>query len=255
MGGSLLALPVLVAFFWYCKCGAHGRQQTSLERLFRWQMGASVTLNKESPITNTLHSFLVALILIQVVGWSNFVQLSFPGSWPLFTHSPFSSPRASYLLRRGTSVKRRRTVPPTPSTDEGHSSWSCELVRSVSSGLEASLPTPLHLARTWGLAVAQTMSVHNTMHQSFTQIPGYYTAQWAPLTTQQCALKVHPAGHPCTHDTHLCLQVPGGFQILEIPTTEGSGSSFGPQDVYLDVFGVIVSVYLWIRISVLGCII
>lgn len=36
-------------------------------------MGASVLVSKASLITNTLHAFLVALVLIQVVGWSNIV--------------------------------------------------------------------------------------------------------------------------------------------------------------------------------------
>lgn len=74
--------------------------------LSRQQMGASVLLSKASPITNTTHAFSMALVLIQVVGRSNVVQLSFPGSW--LTHSPFSSPRVLCLLCRGTLGARGR---------------------------------------------------------------------------------------------------------------------------------------------------
>lgn len=55
-------------------------------------MDASVPLREEYLIANTLYSlggFFVALVLIQVAGWTNFVELSFPGSLPLLTHSFF----------------------------------------------------------------------------------------------------------------------------------------------------------------------
>lgn len=77
------------------------------------------------------------------------------------------------------------------------------------------------------------MSVYNTICQSHIQIPKFYIAWWAPLTTEPPAWRVHPTGHTCTHDTFLCLQAPGEFQRLEVPRTEGLGHSIGPWEICL----------------------
>lgn len=64
-------------------------------------------------------------------------------SWPFlgvahYSHSSFSSPRALYLLRRG---KRKIPLPPVRG-GKGPVSFGSELVKSISSGLAASLPPP-----------------------------------------------------------------------------------------------------------------
>ena len=51
-------------------------------------------LSNEYLITNTLHAFLMALVLMQVGGWMNFAMSAFPGSCLLFTRSAFSNPSA-----------------------------------------------------------------------------------------------------------------------------------------------------------------
>ena len=120
---------------------APGRQQTSLEKSSGRQMGASVPLSRESPITNTLRAFLVALLLMRVGGWVSFARLACPGSCPLLTCSSVSKPRASCPLCRDTSgdgggfflLPRAQTSVQSPS--------SRELLVSVSSRLDSGLPS------------------------------------------------------------------------------------------------------------------
>jgi len=52
---------------------------SSLESLSRWQVGASGPLSKGSPITKTLCTFLVALVMFWLLGWPFLVSL------PLFS--------------------------------------------------------------------------------------------------------------------------------------------------------------------------
>lgn len=119
---------------------APARQQTSLEKSSGRQRGASVPLGRESPITNTLRAFLVALVLMRVGSWVSFAWLACPGSCPLLTGSSDSNPRASCLLRRDASgdgggfflLPRAQTSVPSPS--------SRELLVSVSSRLDSGLP-------------------------------------------------------------------------------------------------------------------
>lgn len=63
---------------------AAGKQQTSLEKVSGQQEGASVSLSKESPITNTWCAFLVALVLMLADGFISFARLAFPESHQLF---------------------------------------------------------------------------------------------------------------------------------------------------------------------------
>lgn len=49
-------------------------------------MDALVPLSKASPITDILHAFLVALVLMWVGGSMNFAWWASPGSCPLFTY-------------------------------------------------------------------------------------------------------------------------------------------------------------------------
>lgn len=102
MGDSPQALTRLGSFSMTSWMEAPRRQQTFLEIFFGWQMGTSVPFSKKFQITNTLCSFLVALVLMWVRSWTNFTQLDFPGSCPLLLLSFFSSPRASYLLCGGS---------------------------------------------------------------------------------------------------------------------------------------------------------
>jgi len=59
------------------------------------------------------------------------------------------------------------------------------------------------------------MSVPKSMHQSLTQIPGYYIALEFALASWSVVCKVHQAGHTCTPDATLSLRPNGEFQILE----------------------------------------
>lgn len=159
---------------------APGRQQTSLEKSSGRQMGASVPLSRESPITNTLRAFLVALLLMRVGGWVSFARLACPGSCPLLTCSSVSKPRASCLLCRDTSgdgggfflLPRAQTSVRSPS--------SRELLVSVSSRLDSGLPSSCAALRQ---AVAQPGTAYNTTHQSPARVPGYCAACRAPLVT------------------------------------------------------------------------
>jgi len=75
-----------------------------ISRVVIWrQMGASVLLSKESPITKTLHLLLAALVVIRVLGWTFLVPSPLSSSKPLSLASPFSHTRAWNLLARGTS--------------------------------------------------------------------------------------------------------------------------------------------------------
>lgn len=67
------------------------------------------------------------------------------------------------------------------------------------------------------------MSVHNIMYQSLAQNPGYYTDWWTPFATSWLDQKVHPSGHTCTHNIHLCLQALGGLPDSGFPCNWGSG--------------------------------
>lgn len=68
-----------------------------------WQMGASVPLSKESWITSMPFClFLVALVLTWVLGETATLSWSIPGFEPFSMPSFVSSPRALYLLLRGT---------------------------------------------------------------------------------------------------------------------------------------------------------
>ena len=121
---------------------APGRQQTSLEKLSGQQMGASVSLSKDSAITNTSRAFLVALVLMQMGGWINFVPSAFPGSCPLLMCSSFSNPRALYLLRRGTLGEGGRFFLLPRAETRARFPSSHELIVSVSSRLNSGLPSP-----------------------------------------------------------------------------------------------------------------
>lgn len=88
-------------------------------------MGASVLLSKESPITNALWVFLDTFILKGLGVWIDFAWLDSPWSCLLCMCSSISSPRASYVLHRGTLGKRRgKFLPSSPSRDKGPVSFS-----------------------------------------------------------------------------------------------------------------------------------
>lgn len=93
-------------------------------------MDALVPLSKESPITNTLCVFLVALVLRRVGGWITFAQLASPGSSLLLTCSSFSNTRA---LCRGSSEDGGRFFLLPAAETRVQSPPSHELLVSVSS--------------------------------------------------------------------------------------------------------------------------
>ena len=73
-------------------------------------MGASVPLSKESPITNTLHTFLVALVLMQVGGWTNFARFL---SWVLhITHILFILQPQGIISVMQEHFRRKGKIPP-----------------------------------------------------------------------------------------------------------------------------------------------
>lgn len=76
---------------------AHGRKQTSLERLSLQQMHFSAEL----PITMILCFFLAALVLTWGFGWTIFMQLPLSGSDMLSEPSSVSMPSASCLKDLG----------------------------------------------------------------------------------------------------------------------------------------------------------
>lgn len=127
-------------------------------------MGASVPLSEKLPITNNLCAFIVALVLAQVVGWTDFVWLSLSGSWQLLTHSPCSSPRALYLLFRDTFEWMGNT-PSAPRGDKGSVSLVLS-VKYIRSGLEASLPAPCKDLRQGCCSVHASSQYHPSISHS-----------------------------------------------------------------------------------------
>lgn len=77
------------------KMRAPGRQQTSLERLSKWQIGASVLLSKQSPMTEILQLFLVALMVIWALGWTFLMSSPLSSSKLLSVISSFSQQTSS----------------------------------------------------------------------------------------------------------------------------------------------------------------
>ena len=157
---------------------APGRQQASLEKLSGQQMGSLVPLSRESPIPNTLHAFLAALVLMRVGGWVSFAWLACPGSCPLLTCSSVSNPRASCLLCRDTSGDGGGffLLPQAQTSVQSPSSREC--LASVSSRLDSGLPSSCAALRQ---AVGQPGTAYNTTHRSPARVPGYRAACRAPL--------------------------------------------------------------------------
>lgn len=105
---------------------------TSLVRAFGWQTGASVLLNKKSPVSYTLCLFLVALVLIRI-------NLPLPMSWLLPTSPLIFSSRAVCLLHRYISGAKGRLLLLFRVEKRLPYPLSCILLESISSGLKASL--------------------------------------------------------------------------------------------------------------------
>lgn len=151
---------------------APGRQQTSLERLSKWQIGASVPLSKQSPMTEILQLFLVALMVIWALGWTFLMSSPLSSSKLLSVISSFSQQRQTsssdwdFRDKGEENLWTRadtRVQPPSPCMCLSH------LVRS----LLITLPGP---GPETGLSVCLPVQPCDTQHQFPSQMAGSISA-------------------------------------------------------------------------------